>query len=300
MNVEQKKGDASAPHGKLTVYAKISLDVSDVTKEADFSPLAEMLRSGFLVAQGNYRDQNSLRDFLKQELGTSLDDEEGMKQFLEGLGGIEGAIDPDKFKEKMNQLEKLDEFIPTPAKMTHFSSEEDILKQEGDVFFAGTFENSANANLAVNAVTILYQSRYRESQIYQVRDQVDTLISEVESLVGTESDVENMLKESTQDIDTREVHVSEVILKKYIPDLIHSISKPSTRKEAENKIRTYLANYPQLDDVEKLITLTRVDHFSQVDVKLIELYSYKISYLFDEEFDEVAKIVKEIKKLEER
>jgi hypothetical protein len=300
MNVEQKKGNASAPHGKLTVYAKIAFDISEVTKDVDFSPLAEMLKSGFLVAQGNYRDQNSLRDFLKQELGTSLDDEEGMKQFLEGLGGIEGAIDPDKFKEKMNQLEKLDEFIPTPAKMTHFSSEEDILKQEGDVFFAGTFENSANANLAVNAVTILYQSRYRESQIHQVRDQVDTLISEVESTIDTPNEIEAHINESTQNIESKDVHISEVILKQYIPDLIHSISKPSTRKVAEKKIRSYLANYPQLADVEKLITLTRVDHFSQVDVKLIELYSYKISYLFAEEFDEVAKIVKEIKKLEER
>lgn len=294
LNIEQKKGDPENPHGKLTVYAKIAMDVTDLSSEEDLSPLNEMLKSGFLVAQGNYRDQNSLRDFLQQELGTSLEDEEGMKQFIEGLGGIEGAIDPEKFREKMNQLEELDEFIPTPAKMTHFSSEEQILDQEGDVFFAGSFENSANANLAVNAVTILYQSMYREKQIFRVRGQIDDLISEVED----SGHMIELGEEVAPASPAKGEHISDTILKKFIPDLIHAISMPHIREKAEERLKFYLSNYPQPTDVDKLISLTRVDHLNEVDTKLIELYSYKISYLYEEAFDKVADVVRKIDELE--
>ncbi len=111
LNIPQKKGDATAPHGMLTVYAKILVDHHELSSmDAHMSPLEALTRSGFLVAQGNYRDQRSLRDFLAQEFGTSMDDEEGLKHFVEGLGGIEGALDPEKFKEKLQELEVLEDF----------------------------------------------------------------------------------------------------------------------------------------------------------------------------------------------
>ena len=98
--------------------------------------------------------------------------------------------------------------------------------------------------------------------------------------------------------DLTDNHMGEIILKKYVPLLIHSISNPNTREMAESELNNYLSDYQSKDDINKIIELTKVDHFSKVDTRLIELYAYKIWYITDESFDKVAEVVKEIKILE--
>lgn len=289
LSIEQKKGNAAAPHGKMTVYAKVLVDVEKAHGDTH-NQLADIIRNGFLAAQGNYRDQNNLRDFLKQELGTSFEDEEGIKKFVEGLGGIEGALDPEKFKEKLEELEELEEFIPTPAKMVHFSSEEQILEEEGDVFYLGAFENSANANLAVNAATILYQAKYRETQILSVRDEVDSLITQLE--------IPEFPVDSAKELDLASVDLETALLKKFIPELIHGGEAKRLRSDAEAHLKSFLSWYQHDEDVERLIDLTRQDLLNEKRSELIELYVKKISALKNENFDLLTSIVNAIKNIE--
>lgn len=296
LTIDQKKGDPSTPHGKMTVYARVLVDVEKAHGESH-NQLADIIRDGFLAAQGNYRDQNNLRDFLRQELGTSFDDEEGIKKFVEGLGGIEGALDPDKFKEKLEELEELEEFIPTPAKMVHFSSEEQILKEEGDVFFLGTFENSANANLAVNAATILYQAKYRETQILSVRSEVDSLITQLD--VPTEEGRTPPVNKEELELDLAAVDLETALLKKFIPELIHGGVAQKLRSDAETHLKEYLSWYNHVEDVDRLIDLTQQDKLNEKRSSLIELYVKKISALRNEDFDHLTSIVQSIKLLED-
>lgn len=290
MEMIQKKGDPQKMHGKLTAYAKVNSDSTGYDVQS--SPLQAMIESGFLVAQGNYRDQNSLRDFLQQELGTSLDDEEGVKQFVEGLGGIEGALDPDKFREKMSHLEEIEEFIPTPAKMVHFLNEEEILEEEGDIFFLGEYSNPANANLAVNAATILYQAQYRESQILHVRSEIDDMINGVQ-----EPKIEQLVME-LPGLDITET-VERELTKHYIPELFLSVEQGSRREDAENNLRTFLKDYTHQEDVERLIRLTESNTVTDINNRLIMLYCQKIDALMAEQFDLLPAIVTEIKLLED-
>lgn len=289
LSIEQKKGDPNKPHGKMTVYARVIVDIEKITGDST-NQLTDIIRNGFLAAQGNYRDQNNLRDFLKQELGTSFDDEEGIKKFVEGLGGIEGALDPDKFKEKLEELEELEEFIPTPAKMVHFSNEGQILNEEGDVFYLGTFENSANANLAVNAATILYQAKFRETQILSVRNEVDSLITQLEVNEGGHS--------ASEELDLASVDLETALLKKFIPELIHGGEAKKLRIDAEAHLKQFLSWYQHSEDIDRLIDLTREELLTEKRSSLIELYVKKINALKNEDFDHLTIIVNNIKTIE--
>ncbi len=297
MNMVQKKGDPQKMHGKLTAYVKVISD-SHATQHGE-SPIQMMIDTGWLVAQGNYRDQNSLKDFLLQELGTSLDDEDGMRDFVEGLGGIEGALDPEKFREKINQIEEMQDFIPTPAKMVLFKSESDILEQEGDIFFLGEYSNPANANLAVNAMTILYQAQYRETQISKVRSEIDDMIYGLGSaepvtqleIPFNEPAIEQIIEQITETVERE-------LMKRYIPSLLLAVESGVRRDAAEHDLRRYLTAYVHKNDVERLIELTENRIVTPEKNRLILLYCQKIDSVLSEQFDHLTDVVSEISSLE--
>ena len=298
--VEQKKGDVNTPIGLMTVYARITTDGNSTSSQ---NPLFALAQNGLLVAQGNYRDQSSLRDFLQQELGTSLDDEEGIREFVEHLGGIEGALDPEKFQEKLAEIEDMEEFIPTPAKMSSFESEEAILAEEGDVFFAGKFENSANANLAINAIAILYQARFRETQISSLRGEIEGMISQLdepqllEELPHKEERQSLALRKTSTEGLTAEEILSEA-LTRYVPELFHGQQEKSLFKQEVDAFLHFFSSYPHKDDLARIISLIEGENKDTPHMKDIELLIKKIAYLLVEDFDRVAQVVQEIQKIE--
>ena len=289
LQIEQKKGDSNNPLGLMTVYAKVNVDTNSGMQSSN--PIYSIIKNGLLVAQGNYRDQSSLRDFLKQELGTSLDDEEGMREFVENLGGIEGALDPEKFQEKIQELEEMEDFIPTPAKMTAFESEEAILAVEGDVFYAGSFENSANANLAINALAIYYQAHFRESQIGSLRGEIDGLISQLE-VEPTQTEVvipKHRVIKSSQGLSAQEI-LSES-LGYIVPLLYDTKSVPSDFTSSCSHFYSFFKSYPHEEDLNLIISLIESPCEQQKQMPTIDLLLQKISYLLVEDFDMVSKVV---------
>ncbi|MGM0444072.1 MAG: hypothetical protein ACQEQV_07785 [Fibrobacterota bacterium] len=288
-DLEQKKGTARKLSGLLTVYARVA-PPSDESSPAD-DRMQAVIQSGYLVAQGNYRDQNNLRDFIKQEFGSSVDDEEGMKHFLEGLGGIEGALDPDKFRDKLRELESMEDYIPTPAKMVGFSSEEDILREEGDVYYLGYFDNTANANLAVNAVTILYQAKYRESQISHIRGEIDSMIHQIEGGGSFR----------TVDVPDHIAGDVEQVLQRYlIPELILARENRTLADAVKADIRMYLSWYDNSSDIDALVSCAAMPRLTDRDNQYIELLIRKIASVGREEFDRTAEIVARLRELGDR
>jgi hypothetical protein len=147
-DLQQKKGDPGVLDGRITVYAVIDSDPGELLSAKH--AFASMVNNGFLVSQGNFKDQYNFKDFLKSELGISLEEglEEGLTQLLDRMEGLESTLDPQKLKERLESMDDLNDFIPTPAKIVPFHSEQEIVSQEGDVFFAGAFKNIGNAVLA--------------------------------------------------------------------------------------------------------------------------------------------------------
>lgn len=280
LNIEQKKGKPDFIHGKLTVYALVDIDPSEIVSTTH--PIFSMIHNGLLVAQGNYKEQSSLKDFLQSELGGSLDD--GLEEFIEKLDGLEGALDPQKLKEKMKNLDELKDFIPTPAKIVPFHSESEVLQQEGDIFFVGTFKNMANANLSVNSFPILYQARYREQEIDMIKSEIDQLISQVE---GDELPDVHYLSAG--------VNIEEKINKDFIPGMLYSRKDSKGYKKVIDKFKAFLRGYEFKEDIDGIISLiSDSDKLTPLHYELLEMYAKKINKVSREDYSDVDKLNKEI------
>ena len=280
LNIVQKKGKPEFIHGKLTVYAIVDVDPSEMVSTTH--PIFSMIHNGLLVAQGNYKEQSSLKDFLQSELGGSLED--GLEEFIEKLDGLEGALDPKKLKDKMKNLDELKDFIPTPAKIVPFHSEDDVLQQEGDIFFVGTFKNMANANLSVNSFPILYQARYREQEIYMIKNEIDQLISQIE---GDALPDAHYLSAG--------INIEEKINKEFIPGMLYSKKDTKGYDKVVEKFRAFLKGYEFTEDIDGIIsTISDSDTLTPLHYELLELYARKITIVSRENYAEVDKINKEI------
>jgi hypothetical protein len=285
LEIEQKRGSGELLDGRLTVYARVDIEPDELVGTTH--PIASMVHNGLLVAQGNYKEQSSLRDFLKSEMGLSF--EEGLAEFLEKLDGLEAALDPEKLKEKMENMDELQDFIPTPAKIVPFHSEEEILGQEGDIFYVGAFRNVANANLSVNSFPIIYQARFREQQIDRVRGEIEQLISQVEQAEAPQ------IHYKAPGVD-----VAERILKDFIPKLLYSRRDGKLFGTASNQFRAFLKGYPFPRDVESVLALIgEPKDLTTHHYKLLELYARKIAEVSGENFAEVEHIRKAIEELED-
>jgi hypothetical protein len=258
----------------------VELDISDIMTSKH--PIASMVHNGLLVVQGNYKEQNNLRDFLKSEMGVSLED--GLSDFLEKLDGLESALDPEKLKEKIENLGDIQDFIPTPAKIVPFPSETEVLAQEGDVYFAGTFKNVGNAILSVNSLPILYQARFREQEIHKVRNEIERLIAQIEKNAPPR---EQLL--------SSDVKVEEKILKEFIPNMLYCRKEKKVFSAAEKQFRGFLKTYRNTEDVDAIVSLIAGEHeLTSKHFKLLELYAKKIARVWEEKFAEAEKLQNDI------
>ena len=283
LHIEQKKGNPDRLDGHLTVYALLDIDPADLM--AMKHPIASMVYNNFLVAQGNYKEQNNLRDFLKSEMNISL--EEGLEDFLDKLGGLESALDPQKLRDKIENFDELEEFIPTPAKIVPFHSESEILSQEGDVFFTGIFKNIGNAILSVNSFPILYQARFREQEIDKVRNEIEQLISQIEKLGPPEAS-----------FLTRGVNVEDKIMKEFIPNMLYCRKDPKIFSAAEKQFKIFMQGYQFKEDIDAIVSIIAYQkELTAKYFKLLELYAKKISEVYKENYNEVEKLRLEINNL---
>lgn len=286
LNIEHKKGSPDHLDGRLTVYAFVDIDPSEMVSSNH--PILSMVHNGLLVAQGNYKEHSSLKDFLISEMGVSL--EEGLEEFIEKLEGLEGALDPQKLKDRMKNLDDLKDFIPTPAKIVPFHSESEILQQEGDIFCVGKFENMANANLGVNSFPIIYQARYREQEIYMVRNEIDQLISQIES---------NELPDTHY--ASPGLDIEEKIVKDFIPIMLYTRKDEKGFKNSVGKFKYFLQGYKFIEDINKIISIvSKPEKLSPLHYRLLELYAKKINEVCKENFSKVDTISKEISSTEEK
>jgi hypothetical protein len=281
--IELKKGDKNHLTGVLTVYGILDIEPADLLSMKH--PIALTIYNNLLVAQGNYREQNNLRDFLKSEMNISL--EEGLEEFLDKLGGLESAFDAQKLRDKIENMDELEEFIPTPAKIVPFHSENDIMNEEGDVYFVGRFKNIGNAILSVNSFPILYQARFREQEIDKVRNEIEQLISQIDTLGPPE-----------MTFLTPGVNIEDKIMKEFIPNMLYCRKDPKVFSAAEKQFKLFMQGYRFKDDVDAIISIiANQAELTSKYFKLLELYAKKIFEVRKENYIEVEKLRHEIELL---
>jgi hypothetical protein len=274
--------------GRITVYAVIDADPGEMLSAKH--AFASMVNNGFLVSQGNFKDQYNFKDFLKSELGISLEEglEEGLTQLLDRMEGLESTLDPQKLKERLESMDDLNDFIPTPAKIVPFHSEQEIVSQEGDVFFAGAFKNIGNAVLAVQALPMLYQARFREQVAGRIKNEIETLIAQIENTDVKHIPATPKPRQSTED----------GLLKKYIPTMLYYRKESHDFENKVSEFRSAMKQYRFPEDIEAIVSIiSRKGELTDTDNRLIELYAKKISCVEKEDFKAVDTVTREIRQL---
>jgi hypothetical protein len=279
---ELKRGNLKNLKGLLIVYAKIiNRDSPDNQK----NPVYEMAKNGLLAATGDYRTQNNIGDFLRKELGITLEDLSSSESV--NIAGLPEGMNPDYIKNKLQSLKGFEEMIPTPSKLEYFDSEQEILSRDCDIFYLGEFERLANANLAVNALPILYQAIYREQVTKSIALEIEKMLLTAQSDIATSHYSDDLAA------------IENKLTSEYISELIYNRENPAELNKWKERLNNYMAGYKYPADVEKIIQLAAKSNSSGSEIRLLlELYVRKITAFLKEDYKSVGELMKEIEKHE--
>jgi len=281
MIFELKKGNPSVLFGKVVAYCKIK---NFSGPKLQNHPVAGMVNRGLLCVSGDYRSSQSIRDFFKEELGISL--EEGLKNLFSQFKGEEPdePWNQNNMEEKLDNLKAMEEFIPKPAKMELFNSEEEILGQEGDIYFLGEFENLGYANLMANAFPVIYQAQYKEQRNRALNSEISKMLEEI-----------SQKNEGGENFETFTGNLENELLTKYVPALYYEFALSERKEEAQTNFRNFLKGYPHPDEIDQIIQLIKNEKLDpQKKAEIVELHIKKISSLIKEDFESLGIIKKKL------
>jgi len=291
LRAEQKKGDPTHLRGRLIAYVRYERPDDEVLSPGeDASPLAGLVTNGFLAVSANFVDQRNIRDFFRKEFGISL--EKGIEEVIEQArdsGGLEGALDPEAVKERLDSMKNAD-FIPIPAKVAHFSSEADMLEQDADVFYLGSFTVLPHAHLCVNSFPILYQAYYREQEHRSVERDIASLLRTIEApKVSAE--------ETTAIPENWKQHLLTVL----IPRMIYTRNdRGADHAKTVGEFRNFMEIFGYPEDGETVLSLIEAAvEFDAATLRKIELMVSKVEALQREDYERLEEIKRELGTLSE-
>jgi hypothetical protein len=302
MHIEQRKGDPHKLKGKLVAFVRIvaeeagdgpeSFAAGDVGGTEPASPLNAMVRNGILAVQANYVDQRNIRDFFREEFGISL--EKGIQEVIDQAketGGLEGALDPEAVKERLESMKNAD-FIPIPAKIAFFSSEEEMLAGDTDVFFLGHFTVISHAHLCVNSFPIIYQAYFREQEHRAMEREIAVLLGTIEDPKAKEAEAE------APRIHNFKGDVKVFLLKDLIPKMIYNLSDPAEYGKALGQFKEFMVDFGYPEDMQEIINLVEsTPNHDAKALRKLELLVAKVEALLKEDYEKLEDIRKELRGL---
>ena len=286
LRAELKKGDPARLRGRLIAYVRYERSPDDVPAPGEeASPLEALVTNGFLAVTANYVDQRNIRDFFRKEFGISL--EKGIEEVIEqarDTGGLEGALDPEAVKERLDSMKNAD-FIPIPAKVAHFSSEEDMLAQDADVYFLGSFTVLPHAHLCVNSFPILYQAYYREQEHRTVEKEIAAILGAIETPAPRP-------RESVVPPDNWKQHLLTVL----IPRVIYTKGQEGgDHDKSVADFRAFMEDFGYPEDAETVLDLIeKTPDFTAPTLRKIELMVAKVEALQSEDYERLEEIKREL------
>jgi hypothetical protein len=294
LRAELKKGDPERLAGRLVAYVRYQRppDNPPGPGDTETSPLEALVRNGILAVTANYVEQRDIRDFFRKEFGISL--EKGIEEVIEQAretGGLEGALDPEAVKERLDSMKNA-EFIPIPAKVAYFGSEQEMLAQDADVYYLGAFTMLAHAHLCVNAFPLLYQAHYREQEHKAVEGEIAALLGAIESSPGSADEREP--KALPADWKS---HLLTVL----IPRMIYTRGEAGRPGEAGDharsvtEFRDFMDDFGYPADTEAMVSL--IEAAPSIDaptLRKLELLVSKVEALQSEDYERLESIKREL------
>jgi hypothetical protein len=281
--VEQKKGDPRHLRGHLIAYVRIEGTFESRAGDAEASPLEALVRHGVLAVQANYVDQRNIRDFFKKEFGISL--EKGIQDVIEQArenGGLEGALDPEAVKDRLDSMKNAD-FIPIPAKVAYFANEEEMMANDADIFYLGSFTVLSHAHLCVNSFPILYQAYYREQEHRTVEHEISQLLQTIES------------PEAFPALPEPEGGWKHHLLTVLIPRMIYTRGPGEDHEKSVSEFRGFMEVFGFPEDTAAVLRLIEsATDFDAHTLRKLELLVSKIEALQQEDYEKLESIRKEL------
>ncbi len=287
MHVEQKKGNPEYLKGKLIAYVHVHGDM--IERPDAPNPLAHMVRNGILAIQANYVDQRNIRDFFRAEFGVSL--EKGIQEVIEqakDMGGLEGALDPEAVRERLESMKNAD-FIPIPAKVAYFNSEEEMMHGEADVFYLGVFTVLSHAHLCVNSFPIMYQACFREQEHRALENEIALLLNNIE-----DPRLPAQTKHEEIKIQTYKGDIKTFLLKELLPKMIYSREDKNEYSKALEQFQTFMSDFGYPEDTQQIVQLIESGSLHNKELQKLELLVAKVEALQKEDYEKLEQIKKQI------
>ncbi len=301
LGIEQKKGNGNILSGRLIAYARIL-----PTQETDNAPqpFLDMVKNGLLVIEGDFRASNTLKQFLRKEMGREFDENiAGMLERIKEEGGeLPEGLDAETIRERVNELSNM-EVIPIPAKITHKTNEEDILKEDADIYFIGDFQGVGQAHFCLTSLPIYYQAKYREQEKVNEQRYLNDILSQIETQkvidVAEIKDASELFPEGAS-LNSFIGNLQELLDTRVIPFFMAQETDEDF-EAAWNLFAGFMEPYPNKADLEALknaVASLRADQANAIERRRLELYCNKISAVYHENFRKIPEIMQELAVLE--
>ena len=301
LGIEQKKGNDEQLCGRMIAYARI---LPSPDAEPNETPFDDMIKNGLLTLEGDFRQFTNRPS--KRDVNRVVDAK--LNNFLETMeeNGVElpENLNVDAMRERLHELANM-EVIPIPARIGNFSNEEDILKEDADIYYIGEFIGANQAHYCLTTLPIYYQAKYREQAKRSEMDMLNEVLSQFEEgyFVGTEEiqkDSEELFPKGLT-LNTFMGDLSKLLNVRVIPFLLAC--------ESDNEYNTqiqlfyaFMKGYPDQNDIKRIdksLRELRKQSDSITARNLLELSCKRISAIYNEDSQLASELAKQIETMEQ-
>ncbi len=301
LGIEQKKGDPEKLCGRMVAYAKI---LRSAMKNCAMSgPFPGMIRNGILAVRGEFEKNCNIKSFMRHEMGTSVD--KGLDDLIEHIrergGELPENIDVDSFRNRLEELSSM-EIIPVPAKIMFYDSEDDILRENADIYYIGEFSGMSQAHLCITSLPIFYQAKYREQQNVEEQSYISELLSQIESddLITSKSE-NGVFLPGKGNLLSFVGDLRELLERQVVPYLLYQAENEEEFRASLERFKNFMAPYKDAQDVERIgnaICKLRSNENDSQERARLELLCRKVSAMYHEKFELVPEIQRKLSALD--
>ena len=300
LGIEQKKGNDEQLCGRMIAYARI---LPSPDAEPNETPFDDMIKNGLLTLEGDFRQFAHTPS--KREVNRAVDAK--LNNFLETMeeNGVElpENLNVDAMRERLHELANM-EVIPIPARIGNFSNEEDILKEDADIYYIGEFIGANQAHYCLTTLPIYYQAKYREQAKRQEMNLLNEVLSQFEEgdFVGTEEiqkDSEDLFPKGLT-LNTFMGDLSKLLNVRVIPFLLACESDNEYNSQIQ-LFYTFMKGYPDQSDIkriDKALRELRKQSDSIAARNLLELSCKLINAIYNEDSQLASELAKQIETME--
>lgn len=301
LGIEQKKGNPERLCGRMVAYAKILR--SAMKNDAMPGPFPSMIRNGILAVRGEFEKNSNIKSFMRHEMGTSVD--KGINDLIEHIketgGELPDGVDVESFRNRLEELSSM-EIIPVPAKIMFYENEEDILRENADIYYIGEFSGMSQAHLCITSLPIFYQAKYREQQNAEEQSYISELLSQIESdgLITSKPENGEFLP-GKGNLLTFVGDLQELLERQVVPYLLYQAGNGEEFKASLDRFKGFMAPYKEPGDVEGIgnaICKLRMNENDSRERSRLELLCRKVSAMYHEKFEQVPEIQQKLNALD--